>query len=92
MLQSSQQSPPDADDDMEYEDMEYDDNDDDDDDDDDDGDDDNEYMYDDILPSDALVDIEPYKLLLPLTISLPLPLLLDKPVLWLMDPEPTADV
>ena len=86
MLQSSQQSPPDADDDMEYEDMEYDDNDDDD----DDGDDDNEYMYDDILPSDALVDIEPYKLLLPLTISLPL--LLDKPVLWLMDPEPTADV
>jgi hypothetical protein len=53
-------------------------------------------MYDDILPSDALVDIEPYKLLLPLTISLPLPLplplLLDKPVLWLMDPEPTADV
>ena len=37
-------------------------------------------MYDDILPSDALVDIEPYKLLL------------DKPVLWLMDPEPTADV
>ena len=85
MLQSSQQSPPDADDDMEYEDMEYDDIDDD-----DDGDDDNEYMYDDILPSDALVDIEPYKLLLPLTISLPL--LLDKPVLWLMDPEPTADV
>ena len=84
MLQSSQQSPPDADDDMEYEDMEYDDIDDDDD------DDDNEYMYDDILPSDALVDIEPYKLLLPLTISLPL--LLDKPVLWLMDPEPTADV
>ena len=78
MLQSSQQSPPDADDDMEYEDMEYDDIDDDDDD-----DDDNEYMYDDILPSDALVDIEPYKLLLPLTISLPLPLplLLDKPVL-----------
>ena len=77
MLQSSQQSPPDADDDIEYEDMEYDDNDDDDD------DDDNEYMYDDILPSDALVDIEPYKLLLPLTISLPLPLplLLDKPVL-----------
>ena len=73
MLQSSQQSPPDADDDMEYEDMEYDDIDDDDD------DDDNEYMYDDILPSDALVDIEPYKLLLPLTISLPL--LLDKPVL-----------
>ena len=76
---------------MEYEDMEYDDIDDD-----DDGDDDNEYMYDDILPSDALVDIEPYKLLLPLTISLPLPLplplLLDKPVLWLMDPEPTADV
>ena len=58
---------------MEYEDMEYDDIDDDDD------DDDNEYMYDDILPSDALVDIEPYKLLLPLTISLPL--LLDKPVL-----------
>ena len=61
-------------------------------------DDDNEYMYDDIRPSDALVDIEPYKLLLPLmlslpmTLPLPLPLLLDKPVLWLMDPEPTADV
>ena len=71
---------------MEYE-YNDDDNDDDDgnDDDDDDDDDNTEYEYDDSLSSDTIVDIEPYKL--------PLPTLLpDIPVLWLMDPEPTADV